>query len=149
MIVKQYNNIYFKQIKHNNIPLNTITKIFLSRFSPIKRNFTNKKLLDFSCGAGPYLNFFLNLGFKVYATEISNEIVNQLKKKFKKVKFSIARNNNINLPNNFFNFFIAIHSIYYSENKNDTFDDTIKLLKSKIKKKEFLYLQFLKYNKSI
>ena len=83
MIVKQYNNINFKQIKHNNIPLNTITKIFLSRFSPIKRNFTNKKLLDFSCGAGPYLNFFLNLAFKVYATEISNEIVNQLKKKFK------------------------------------------------------------------
>lgn len=137
MIVKKYNNIYSKQIKHINIPLNTITKIFLSRFSPIKRNFTNKKLLDFSCGAGPHLNFFLNLGFKVYATEISNEIVNQLKKKFKKVKFSIARNNNINLPNNFFNFFIAIHSIYYSENKNDTFDDTIKLLKSKIKKKGF------------
>lgn len=63
MIVKKYNNIYSKQIKHINIPLNTITKIFLSRFSPIKKNFTNKKLLDFSCGAGPYLNFFFKSWF--------------------------------------------------------------------------------------
>jgi uncharacterized protein (DUF302 family) len=46
-------------------------------------------------------------------------------------------NNNINLPDKFFDFFIAIHSIYYSENSNDTFDDTIKLLKSKIKKNGF------------
>ena len=37
MIVKKYNNIYSKQIKHINIPLNTITRIFLSRFSPIKK----------------------------------------------------------------------------------------------------------------
>lgn len=137
MILKKYNNIYSKQIKNTNIPLNIITKIFLSRFSPIKKNFKNKKLLDFSCGAGPYLNFFLNLGFKVYATEISNEIVNLLKKKHKKIQFSIARNNCINLPNKFFDFFISIHSIYYSENGNDTFDDTIKLLKSKIKKNGF------------
>ena len=50
MIIKKYNNIYSKQIKHTNIPLNIITKIFLSRFSPIKKNFTNKKLLDFSRG---------------------------------------------------------------------------------------------------
>ena len=80
----------------------------------------------------------------MYATEISNQIVNQLKKKFKKVKFSIARNNRINLPNKFFDFSIAIHSIYYSENENNTFDGTIKLLKLKMKKMLFLYLQFLK-----
>lgn len=134
MIAKKYNNIYSKQIKHNNIPLNIITKVFLSRFSPIKTKFKDKKLLDFSCGSGPYLNFFLNLGFKVYGTEISNVIVNQLKKKFNKVQFSIAKNNYINFPNNFFNFFIAIHSIYYSENESESFDDTIKLVKSKIKK---------------
>jgi SAM-dependent methyltransferase len=137
MIAKKYNNIYTKQIKHTNVPLNIITKVFLSRFSPIKKNFKNKKLLDFSCGSGAYLNFFLNLGFKVYGSEISNVIVNQLKKKFNKVQFSIAKNNYINFPNRFFNFFIAIHSIYYSENESESFDDTIKLVKSKIKKNGF------------
>jgi 2-polyprenyl-3-methyl-5-hydroxy-6-metoxy-1,4-benzoquinol methylase len=81
MIIKKYNSLYSKDIFKINVPQNTITRIFLSRMSPLKKKFKGKKILDFSCGSGPYLNFFLNLGFKVFATEISYNLISILKKK--------------------------------------------------------------------
>jgi len=158
MIKKNYNKLYLKDIKKINLPQNTITRLFLSRFSPIKKKFKNKKLIDFSCGSGPYLDLFTNLGFKVYATEISSKILSELKKKYKNINFIEGDNENINFPDNFFDYFVAIHSIYYKKNSSESFDRTVNKIKSKIKKNGFLiftipaikqnHLNFLKIKKN-
>ena len=80
---KNYSIAYLKNIKKINLPINIITRIFLSQFSPLVKRFVNKKILDYSCGSGPYLNLFNSLGLKVHATEISTAITNELKKNSK------------------------------------------------------------------
>lgn len=154
MLLKKYNNLYSRQIFKINSIQNIITRLFLSRFSPIKKKFKNTRLVDFSCGSGPYLVFFKKLGFKVYATEISDSIISKLKKKFSKIKFKTSNNNEIDFPNNFFKFFIAIHSIYYMKDKFSSFDDTIKLVRSKIQRGGYFIFtiptinqEFLKFKK--
>ena len=57
-IIKNYNKEYNNKSSYIINPPNIITKIFLSRFSPIKLNFKDKKILDYSCGSGPYFNLF-------------------------------------------------------------------------------------------
>ena len=123
---KKYSKAYRRTINKINLPMNIITRIFLSKFSPIKQNFQNKKILDFSCGSGPYLRFLKDLKFKVYATEISPEIVKNLKNKFSNIVFKVSDNNNINFKNNFFNYVLCNHSIYYLGTQFQKFEDTIK-----------------------
>ena len=154
MLIKKYNNLYSRQIFKINSIQNIITRLFLSRFSPIKKNFKNARLIDFSCGSGPYLDFFKKLGFEVHATEISPSIIRKLKKKFLKVKFKTSNNDEIDFPNNFFKFFIAIHSIYYMSDKFSSFEKTIKLVKSKIQRGGYFIFtipsinqEFLKFKK--
>jgi hypothetical protein len=43
MITKKYNLLYSKDIFKINVPQNTITRIFLSRMSPLKKKFKGKK----------------------------------------------------------------------------------------------------------
>jgi ubiquinone/menaquinone biosynthesis C-methylase UbiE len=146
MITKKYNLLYSKDIFKINVPQNTITRIFLSRMSPLKKKFKDKKILDFSCGSGPYLNFFLNLGLKVFATEISNTLISILKKKYKKIQFKVGTNKKINFPNNFFKYFVSIHSIYYMQKKSDSFDETIKLVRSKLERNGYFIFTLPKLN---
>lgn len=122
---KKYEIFYNKKINKLNLPSNIITRIFLSRFSPIKNNFINKKILDFSCGSGPYLNFFLQLKFKVFATEITTKIIKKLKKKFPRIIFKLSNNSKIHFANEQFDYIFCNHSIYYLNSKNDLFSNTI------------------------
>ncbi len=141
-----YIKYYDITIKKVNIPQNIITRIFLSKFSPIKRNFNNKKILDFSCGSGPYLNFLKSLGFKVYASEISKIIISKLKKKFNKIKFIVSNNKKINLSNNELDFFLAVHSLYYLNKKDENLDLIIDEILRVLKKDGYLICTFLKKN---
>ena len=117
-MIKNYNLEYNLKSSRVLFPPNIITKLFLSRFSPIKKKFKNKKILDFSCGAGPYLKLFLDLKFQVYATEISDQIVRMLKKKYKKkINFSVGDNNKLDFKSGFFDIIFCHHSIYYLKKK--------------------------------
>ena len=139
---KNYSATYLKTINKINLPINIITRIFLSQFSPMRKNFLNKKILDYSCGSGPYLNLFKLLGFKVYATEISNTIINKLRKKFKNVNFNKSSNSRINFPDKYFDYILCSHSIYYLENYNQKFEDTVEELRRVLKKDGYLICTF-------
>jgi ubiquinone/menaquinone biosynthesis C-methylase UbiE len=150
---------YKSSIKKINFPQNIITRIFLSKFSPLKKNFKNKKILDYSCGSGPYLNFLKLLNFDIYASEISLQITSRLNKRINGVKFIISNNKKIDLPKNYINYFFSIHSIYYLQNKNESlelvFNEILRVLKKDgylictfLKKKQS-YLKFLKEKKNL
>ena len=144
MMKKNYNLEYKSKSLKVLFPSNIITKLFLSRFSPIKKKFKNKKILDFSCGAGPYLKLFLDLKFQVYATEISNQIVRMLKNKYKKINFSVGNNNKLDFKSGFFDIIFCHHSIYYLEKKTDNFLSTINLMHDKLKFGGYLICTFPK-----
>ena len=122
---KNYEMFYNKKINKVNVPSNIITRIFLSRFSPIKNNFINKKILDYSCGSGPYLNFFQKLKFKVFATETTKKIIKKLKKKFPRIIFKLSDNSKIHFKNETFDYVFCNHTIYYLNSINDKFSKTI------------------------
>lgn len=147
-IIKNYNKEYNSKSQKVVYPPNIITKIFLSRFSPISKNFKNKKILDFSCGAGPYFKLFLDLKFKIYATEISDRIVHVLKKKYKKINFSVGNNNKLDFKSNFFDIIFCNHSIYYLEKETDNFLSTINLIHNKLKLGGYLICTFPKIKQS-
>lgn len=159
MSVKNYENLYKKQIFNNIYPQNVITRLFLSRFSIIKKNFKGKKILDFSCGIGPYLNFFKDLKMKVYATEISDKILNNLKKKYNKIVFKKADTDKIYFKKNFFDIFFAYHSIYYLNHKNQNYEETLMQIRKILKKNGLLiftipnlkqkHISYKKYHQNI
>jgi len=139
---KKYSIAYLKTIKKINLPINIITRIFLSQFSPLVKKFINKKILDYSCGSGPYLNLFNSLGLKVHATEISTAITNELKKKFKNVVFKKSNNSHINFPNKYFDYILCSHSLYYLENVDQRFEDTVEEVSRVLKKGGYLICTF-------
>ena len=147
-IVKNYNKEYSSDSLKVLYPPNIITKIFLSRFSPIPKNFNKKKILDFSCGGGPYFELFLDLKFKIYATEISDQIIQVLKKKYKKINFSVGSNNKLDFKSNFFDIIFCNHSIYYLEKETDNLLFTINLIRNKLKSGGYLICTFPKIKQS-
>jgi SAM-dependent methyltransferase len=141
---KDYNKEYNSKSIKVLYPPNIITKLFLSRFSPITKKFKNKKILDFSCGAGPYLKLFLDLKFQIYATETSDKIIRLLKQKYKKIKFSVGNNNKLDFKSKFFDIIFCHHSIYYLDKRTDNFFHTINLMYNKLKFGGYLICTFPK-----
>ncbi len=84
-----------------------------------KSKYKGKTILDMSCGDGRNLHLLLNLGFKVYASEISDEIVDSLKIKYPEVEFRKGLNNDIDFPDDFFDYVLSCASCYYLEENTD------------------------------
>ena len=139
---KNYSREYKSKIFKVNYPPNLMTRIFLSRFSPFKDNFKRKKILDYSCGSGPYLQFFIDLGFKVFATEISKKIIDQLCKRYPRVNFSEGNNRHIKFKKNYFDYIFCNHSIYYLTDKNDNITFLVENLRDSLKRNGYLICTF-------
>lgn len=99
-----------------------------------KTKYKGKKILDISCGDGRNLQLLINLGFDVHATEISDEIVNNLKKRFPKVNFDIGLNNKQPFGDNYFDYILSSSACYYLEPKTnfqDNLNEISRILKPK------------------
>jgi ubiquinone/menaquinone biosynthesis C-methylase UbiE len=92
-----------------------------------KNLYIGKRILDISCGDGRNLELLLNLGFEVYATEISEETVALLAKRFPNVSFNIGYNHKHPFPDNYFDFALACGSLYYLEHGTHFFENLIEL----------------------
>lgn len=98
-----------------------------------KSQYIGKKILDMSCGDGRNLKLLLNLGFDVYASEISSEIINPLRKRFPEVKFSVGFNNKQPFENSHFDYILSCAACYYLEsdtNFQDNLNEIIRILKT-------------------
>jgi len=92
MMLKKYNNIYSKQIKHTNIPLNIITKIFLTRSSPIKKNLYRINKDKYNLRKNSYFFLFKN----------KTEIRRYFKKFFKVIEIDLIYSDFKNLEENYY-----------------------------------------------
>lgn len=123
-----------------------IFRIFFSKFSKYSKKLEGKKILDLGCGLSGNFKFFNYLKMKPYGVEISNKIVNLIKKRLKqKDNVRVGTNDNIPFKKEFFDFIICVHSIYYID-KDKTLDDNFTEICKVMKKNGYLIFSVPKLN---
>jgi len=95
-------------------------------------DYKGKKVLDLSCGYGRNLGFLKNLEFDLYATEITEEIVQSLKENISGVDFQTGKANQLPFKDNFFDGIVACNSCYYLD-EDVCFADNLLEIQKKIK----------------
>ena len=95
-------------------------------------NVSGKKVLDFGCGEGESLEYLLNKGAsEIWGIDISEEQINKAKVRFPEFSdnFIVSpMEDDIDLPNNYFDYIISIFSIGYTSDLEKTFSNAYKLL---------------------
>ena len=138
---KIYTEFYVKSKKSILYPSEYLVRIFKSEINKSKfnfPNFKNQKLLDLSCGDGRNLQLFYNLKFKVFATEISNEIIKKVKKITKiKIKYKVGTNASLPFDDDFFDFIVSSNSCYYID-QGKSLKKNLMEIKRVMKKNSFL-----------
>lgn len=93
---------------------------------------SEKKVLDFGCGEGESLEYLLNKGAnEIWGIDISEEQINKAKERFPMFSdnFIVSpMEDDIDLPNNYFDYIISIFSIGYTSDLEKTFSNAYKLL---------------------
>ena len=96
------------------------------------------KILDLGFGDGRNIQLFLDLGLDVYGAEISQNIVNNTLSTFDdaldRTKFKVGKNGELPFLNNFFDYVVACHSLYYLSDDNtlsDNFNEVSRCMKNK------------------
>lgn len=96
------------------------------------QNISGSKVLDLSCGYGRNLQLLKELGTKLYATEISHDIVESLKHRIKDVDFQIGKAHHLPFDNSFFDGVVACNSCYYLDEQIE-FQDSLNEIQRIIK----------------
>ena len=135
---KQYEQTKLNPVYPTEWVIRTIAGANYPNFKFDKNKYKGKKILDISCGDGRNLQLLQNLGFDVYATEISEDTVAILKERFPKVKFSVGLNHKHSFPDDFFDFALACGSFYYLEQETH-FSDNLKELNRILKPDAILF----------
>ena len=118
------------------------SNIVLPKYGPfLKRNeeelrlmdeIVGAKVLDLGCGAGDSLEYLYENGAKeIWGVDISNEQIERAKKRFPYNKghfFNSPMEEEIPIPNNYFDYIISICSIGYTSDIKKTFQNVYKYL---------------------
>jgi SAM-dependent methyltransferase len=103
-----------------------ITRLLTSSF-PVAglehRNYREQRLLDLSCGYGRNFGLFNDLGFDIYATEISADLVEELSKKYPDFDVRVGLAHNLPFDDIFFDGVVACNSCYYLAPEASFFDN--------------------------
>jgi ubiquinone/menaquinone biosynthesis C-methylase UbiE len=134
---KQYIQTKYNPVYPTEWVIRTIAGANYPFYKYNKNLYKGKKILDISCGDGRNLHLLLNLGFDVYATEISKETVDMLAKRYPEVKFSIGFNHKHQFADNFFDYALACGAFYYLQHETH-FSDNLKEL-NRILKPEAIF----------
>lgn len=133
---ENWSNQYQKHIKKQVYPTEWVVRTIAGGAYPNlkldKGLYIGKKILDMSCGDGRNLQLLLDMGFEVYAAEISEEIISPLKNKYPHVKFAVGLNNKQPFENKYFDYILSCSACYYLEadtNFQDNLNEIVRILK--------------------
>lgn len=128
MIQNKWSNYYGNVAV--SYPPEYIIRIFKGTYPDLKwdKNFIDKKICDISAGDGRNLPLLKQMGFEIYATEISEQIVDSIKNNIKNYDIdavlAVGDNDNIPFDTNFFDYTIAWNCSYYI-NPSLTIDNSV------------------------
>lgn len=96
------------------------------------KNIEDKKVLDLGCGEGQSLEYLYKKGAKeVWGIDISKEQIKKAQERFPQFKENfkvLPMEEELNLPNNYFDYVVSIFSIGYTSNLQKTLNNAYKCL---------------------
>jgi SAM-dependent methyltransferase len=131
-------------------PAEYIIRIFKGEYPRLnfnKTEFVNKKICDLGCGDGRHIAFFNTLGFKSYGIEITQEMVDLVKKSLTDLKINseikVGTNDSIPFDSNFFDYLVSWNACYYM-GQSRNFDSYVKEFSRILKPNGYLVLSIPK-----
>lgn len=151
-----YENYYHaKNTACHIYPVEWVVRVFLGTYPHLKMNQTlykNSNILDLGYGDGRNFPLLNNLGFNIFGVEISENINKIAKQKFSYVNIPVelhpGRNSNIPFQDNFFDYILGCHAIYYVD-PDETFTNNLNEIGRVLKPNGFLIASLPKPNGSI
>lgn len=118
-----WNDKYWdKHLKEDD--LENIEELWIKKYEYIINKENNKKVLDLGCGIGQYTKYFVDNGYEVVATDISEKALNYLSNKLPSVKTVLQdMTNKFDFEDNQFDIVFANLSIHFF-----SIEETLKLL---------------------
>ncbi len=113
----------------DRIQTHTIEKAFLRLKKEIILD--NKKLLDFGCGTGRWVEYFKESGFVYYGVDLSQQMVNIVQSRYPNGDFRKI-NENLPFPDNYFDVVVSVAVLHHNqyEVQCEIIDDINRVLKS-------------------
>ncbi len=115
----------FSSQKDIFFPAEYVIRIFKGNYPKLnlnKQDFRNKKICDIGCGDGRNLVLLNQCNFNVHGTEISEDILEEIKKRMKKSEIKcnlkVGTNNNLPFEKNYFDYLLSWNSCYYTSEPN-------------------------------
>ncbi|MDT8899748.1 class I SAM-dependent methyltransferase [Anaeroselena agilis] len=113
-------------------PVEFVVRTFLGTSYPalkLDRDYQGKRVLDLGCGDGRNIPMLWNCGLEVYGVEITATICRSVEERMKTVfgigcEIKPGTNARIPFPDNYFDYILACHSLYYVED-NTIFADNL------------------------
>ena len=151
-IVKEvFNKVFDKYDLMNDCMSLGIHRIWKKDFIRMMNPSSKKKLIDVGCGTGDIANLFIkatNNNSSILCIDPNKKMIDEGKKKLKKyknIKWKVGFAENLNIPNNTYDFYTISFGLRNTKNINKSLSEAYRVLK---KGGRFLCLEFSKIENS-
>ena len=147
LVKEVFNKVFDKYDLMNDCMSLGIHRIWKKDFIQMMNPTNKKKLIDVGCGTGDIANLFIkatNNNSSILCIDPNKKMINEGKKKLKKyknIKWKIGFAENLNIPNNTYDFYTISFGLRNTKNINKSLSEAYRVLK---KGGRFLCLEFSK-----
>lgn len=108
---------------------NKVNQIEEKLVTDLLKNIPRTKMLELGCGTGHWTNFFVNLGYEVTATDISDAMLQIAKQKNLNANFIKADSSKIPFEDNSFDIISSITMLEFVEEQDKVLEEIHRVLK--------------------
>ena len=151
LVKEVFNKVFDKYDLMNDCMSLGIHRIWKKDFIQMMNPTNKKKLIDVGCGTGDIANLFIkatNNNSSILCIDPNKKMINEGKKKLKKyknIKWKVGFAENLNIPNNTYDFYTISFGLRNTKNINKSLSEAYRVLK---KGGRFLCLEFSKIENS-
>ena len=147
LVKEVFNKVFDKYDLMNDCMSLGIHRIWKKDFIKMMNPTSKKKLIDVGCGTGDIANLFIkatNNNSSILCIDPNKKMIDEGKKKLKKyknIKWKVGFAENLNIPNNIYDFYTISFGLRNTKNINKSLSEAYRVLK---KGGRFLCLEFSK-----
>ena len=151
LVKEVFNKVFDKYDLMNDCMSLGIHRIWKKDFIKMINPTSKKKLIDVGCGTGDIANLFIkatNNNSSILCIDPNKKMIDEGKKKLKKyknIKWKVGFAENLNIPNNIYDFYTISFGLRNTKNINKSLSEAYRVLK---KGGRFLCLEFSKIENS-
>ena len=151
LVKEVFNKVFDKYDLMNDCMSLGIHRIWKKDFIQMMNPTSKKKLVDVGCGTGDIANLFIkatNNNSSILCIDPNKKMIDEGKKKLKKyknIKWKVGFAENLNIPNNTYDFYTISFGLRNTKNINKSLSEAYRVLK---KGGRFLCLEFSKIENS-